>query len=66
MAEFKVCGMKAFVTYTWPGQNKTAACLEHATSVARLANLMGFVVNMLPIQKDSGQTCEHEIKVEEI
>ena len=62
MPEFKVCGMKAFVKYTWPGQKPTTACLVHATQVAKLANAMGFKVDMLPIYEvDHQETCQHEV-----
>ena len=43
------CQNVAVVRYTWPGQDESYACIEHAAQIKGAAEAMGFHLQFIPI-----------------
>jgi len=56
-----VCPFPPMYRYTWPGQDERFACFLHAQQLLRVAQAMGFYLQMIPLSPDEmmkGQ-CSH-------
>lgn len=58
------CGNFPFFRYTWPGNDESLACLEHAEKLAALANVMGFHLQFIPLTADEVMKLEMQGKHE--
>lgn len=46
------CKNLATVRYTWPGQNESFACSEHALQLLGVASAMGLPLQLIPLTGD--------------
>ena len=48
----KDCQELAFFRYTWAGKDESFCCPVHAMQVARIAEAIGYYVQMIPLTMD--------------
>lgn len=64
MAE-KRCDAPSLFRYTWPGRDEMFACVEHAGGLRRVADAMGFSLQLVllePYQLDKMPLCSSFVK----
>jgi hypothetical protein len=45
----KTCENPAAFRYTWPGRDEATICATHALSLCRVAEVMGFHLQVIPL-----------------
>lgn len=58
------CGKKGTYRYTWPGNDESFACQEHAQKVRGIADAMGFPIQLIPLHESEleNETCRQIVK----
>ena len=52
------CQRPAGYRFTWPGKDESVACENHAQMLANVAGIMGFHLQMIPLEDEHGLTCK--------
>jgi len=52
MNEEKLCENIVYARFTWPGNDEKYVCLMHSLKLAKLAEIMGFYLQIIPLKLD--------------
>ena len=59
------CPHEAAFRYTWPGNDEALICSMHARRASKIAEAMGFHLQMIPLTKEAllaGEKCHQKIE----
>jgi hypothetical protein len=51
----KFCSEDAYYRYTWPGNDESYICKNHARKITNISNAMGFHIQMIPLEKENNE-----------
>lgn len=64
MSERVLCGEPAQYRFTWPGQDESFICGEHAPQLVGVASAIGCHVQLIPVHESdqAHETCRQKVK----